>query len=81
MISGVAAIILHIYPKRYYGELAAVIFILLISLFYVKYVLSNSISPLQTIIGLILLGLAFVAASVRLVKKIKKGNKLTESRL
>ncbi len=83
MISGIAVIIFNIYKKRYYVELAAVIFILLIYLFYVKYVFlfPNSISLLQAIIGLIVLGLAFVATSVRLVMKIKKGNKLTESRL
>ena len=73
MISGVAAIVFHIYPKRYYGELAAVILVLFMSLSMLRMFLSNSISPLQAIIGLIVLGLAFIAASVRLGKKIKKG--------
>ena len=73
MFSGIAAIIFNVYPKRYYGELNAVIFTLLLFLFMLRMFLSNSISPLQAIIGLIVIGLAFISASVRLGRKIKKG--------
>ncbi len=72
VVSGIAVIIFNVYKKRYYGELAVVIFTLIMSLFMLRFFLSNSISPLQAIIGLLILCLAIIASSVRLVRKIMK---------
>jgi len=72
MFSGIAGIIFSIYPKRYYSELANFIFTLILFLFMLRMFLSNSISPLLAISGLIIMGLAIIATSVRLGRKIKK---------